>query len=101
MTPEGRTKAAFKRWHKDYNLYGYWPVPTGYGAATLDYLGCWNGLFVGIEFKREGVTKPTPWQAATMKAIRAAGGRTYLVTMEGEALKWIEIKDAPAAGSGS
>lgn len=93
MTPEGRTKAALKRFLRGYTFYCYWPVPTGYGAATLDCLICWNGLFIGVECKREGVEKPTPRQAATMRDIRAAGGKTYLVTMEGGKLKWIEIKD--------
>ncbi len=92
MTPEGRTKAALKRWLRERNAYAFWPVQMGYGAATVDCLACVNGLFFAYECKREGIEKPTPRQAAVMNQIRAAGGVTLLVTMEKGALKWLEIK---------
>lgn len=94
MTPEGRTKAALKRWLADRGVvYAYWPVPTGYGATTLDCLVCYQGCFWGIECKRQGVEKPTPRQAAVMRQIREAGGQTFLVTLdEDQQLRWLEVK---------
>ena len=92
MTPEGRVKAKLKARLKAVGAYQFWPVQMGYGAATVDCLAAAFGRFVGIECKREGVEKPTPRQARVMEQIRAAGGLTYLVTMENEKLKWIEVK---------
>lgn len=92
MTPEGRVKAQLKAELKFHGGYQFWPVQSGMGAATVDCLLCARGKFFAVECKREGVEKPTPRQAATMKAIRAAGGRTFLVTMEKGELKWIEIQ---------
>lgn len=94
-TPEGEVKKALKKILKPHEdektLYAFWAVQTGYGKRTLDCLVCWRGLFIGVECKREGVEEPAPHQDTIMKAIRAAGGRTFLVTMEKGALKWIEI----------
>ena len=92
MTPEGRVKAKLKKWLAKSGVYGFWPVQSGYGEATLDCLMCDMGKFYGIECKREGIRKPTPRQAAVMARIRAAGGVTYLVTMKDGELEWIEIK---------
>lgn len=51
----------------------YSPVPTGYGATTLDDLVCLDGVFVGVEYKRVG-KKPTPRQREIMRAIEDAHG---------------------------
>lgn len=56
--------------------YRYMPVPSGYGAQTLDFLCCINGRFVGIETKSRG-KKPTPRQEQCMAQIIAAGGRAF------------------------
>ena len=98
MTPEGRTKARLKRYFEDVpGAWLFWPVQMGYGAATVDCFVLFKtkeGLtkFLGIECKREGIRKPTPRQAQVMARIRAAGGVTYLVTMQEGELVWIEIK---------
>lgn len=96
MTPEGRVKQKLKQLFAAEPAYLFWPVQTGYGATTLDCLAVrWpSGKFIGIECKRRGVEKPTPRQAEVMRRIRAAGGETWLVTLDdNEELKWIQIND--------
>ena len=96
MTPEGKVKAKLKKHPWLANAYQYWPVPSGYGKQTLDCICCepgdTAGQFVGYECKRFGIRKPTPRQAAIMREMRAAGGRTFIVTpgSDGE-LEFIEI----------
>ena len=93
MTPEGRVKAKLKRHLAEHGYYQYWPVPMGRGSITVDCIACDQGHFVGIECKREGVTKPTPHQAAVMRQMRQAGATTYLVTIKDGELEWLEQKE--------
>ena len=72
-TPEGRTKAKVRQYLRQRGAYIYSPVPTGYGATTLDDLVCLDGVFVAIEYKRAG-KKPTPRQREIMRAIEEAHG---------------------------
>ena len=93
MTPEGRVKNKLKEYLKAADAFQFWPVQVGLGAATVDCLVCWNGKFVVIETKREGVERPTKRQELVMKQMRRAGAETWLVTLdEAGELKWIEIK---------
>ena len=94
MTPEGRVKAKLKWWLKA-APWSFWPVQTGYGAATVDCFTAvaGRGQLVAIECKREGVTKPTPRQSLEMQKIRRAGGLTFVVTMKDGELVWLEQKD--------
>lgn len=73
LTPEGRTKAKVRKYLRELGAYVYSPVPTGYGASTLDDLVCLNGQFVAIEYKRRG-KKPTPRQWEIMKQVEEAHG---------------------------
>ena len=54
------------------------PVPNGMGQPNLDYNGCYYGLFFAIETKTPGKL-PTPQQEATIRRIRAAGGKVFLI----------------------
>lgn len=76
-TPEGAVKQAIKDWLKTQGAYLFSPVQTGYGAATLDFLVCINGRFIGIETKRPGIKDPSPRQRLVMDAIEAAGGWAF------------------------
>jgi len=76
MTPEGKVKAAVKKWLKSQGAYFFMPVQSGYGVATLDFLVCLNGNFYAIETKAPG-KKPTPRQWLIMEEINAAGGRAF------------------------
>jgi hypothetical protein len=93
MTPEGRVKAKLKKELVEHGYYQFWPVQTGYGAATVDCLACSLGVFVGFECKAPG-KKLTPRQLTTMRAMRKAGAETWLVTTDtaGE-LKWIRVTE--------
>lgn len=91
-TPEGRVKAKVRKVLEKYPHWGFWPVPTGYGRTSLDYIGCINGRFFAIETKAPG-KKPTPLQEQTMKQMMHSGGIVFLVVggEEGEALRSLDI----------
>lgn len=73
ITPEGRVKAAIRKWLRSKGIYVFSPVQMGVGRTTLDDLCCVNGRFVAIEYKAPGGA-PTPRQLVTMAEIRRAGG---------------------------
>jgi hypothetical protein len=79
-TPEGRIKNKIKDLLAIYRerIYYYMPVPSGYGATTIDFLICFNGLFIGIEAKKPK-GKPTARQDGVLEDIRAARGVTFVV----------------------
>ena len=77
-TPEGKVKDKVKRLLKKYGCYQFWPVQTGYGAPTLDCLGCHNGFFFGIETKAPG-KRPTPRQRLTMEDMREAQAAVFVI----------------------
>jgi hypothetical protein len=82
-TPEGRIKNKIKAvLDKHYTrVYYYMPVPGGYGRATLDYLGCANGWFFGIEAKRPGKV-PTSRQEGTIEDMENAGGKVFRINSD-------------------
>jgi len=75
---ESDVKRAVKKLLTEIGAYWFMPVPTGYGARTVDFLVCWRGAFYGIETKRPGVDQPTPEQALAMSKIVHAGGAACL-----------------------
>ena len=82
MTPEGKVKAAIKRFFstvpKD-DLWYFMPVSGGYGRHGIpDFIGCWRGGFFAIECKA-GKGKTTALQEKTLMSIMNAQGETYLV----------------------
>ncbi len=77
-TPEGLVKDAVKAVLCRHKVYGYWPVPGGFGAATLDFLGCINGWFFAIETKAPG-QKPTARQRDTISAMTSAGAVVFVI----------------------
>jgi hypothetical protein len=85
MTPEGKIKAKINKLldHYGNRVYRYMPVPGGYGRPTIDYLVCFDGLFIGIEAKKPG-EGPTERQSGTLEDIRGAGGSTFVVSNEAE-----------------
>lgn len=81
-TPEGRVKEKVTELLNSYaGIWYYMPVPTGYGRRTVDYIGCFRGVFFAIETKAEGKA-PTPLQRQTLHAIKDAGGRTFVIDGE-------------------
>jgi hypothetical protein len=54
MTPEGKVKAAVKKFLKQWDVWTDWPVPSGYGKSTLDCMVICNGQVMWIETKAPG-----------------------------------------------
>ncbi len=80
MTPEGRVKALVRR--RLLSLGDCWffmPVQNGFGAAVLDYIGCYQGVFFAVETKKDAKTPLTPRQLATKAAMEDAGAAVFVV----------------------
>jgi hypothetical protein len=95
MTPEGKVKKAIKELLKKHEAYVYMPVPAGYGAPSLDFVGCHCGLFYAIEAKRPG-KEPTAQQRLTARTMEQAGAVTFVVaSTDGADFKkleeWLEL----------
>jgi hypothetical protein len=82
-TPEAAVKLKLRKILAKYGqeLYSFWPVPSGYGASSLDVLGCYRGRFFSVETKGKG-KKPTLRQQGALEAIEYAMGRSFVVIGE-------------------
>ena len=78
MTPEGKVKAKVKAALVKAGAYYHMPVTNGFGAPTLDFVGCHRGNFFAIETKAPG-KKPTPRQEITISQMQAAGGKVFVI----------------------
>ena len=79
MTPEAKVKKQVTRQLDAMGAYYFYPVTGGYGRSGVpDIVGCFQGLFFGIECKA-GKNKPTPLQDKNLKDIRKAGGMDMVV----------------------
>lgn len=78
--PESAVKDAVKRLCKKHGAYWYMVVPGGFGRRGVpDFLICHRGRFLGLETKKAGVTKVTPFQEQELAAIAAAGGTRMVI----------------------
>lgn len=81
-TPEGKVKAKVSALLKRYDpLYYFMPVPSGFGESTLDYIGCYRGLFFSVETKA-GAGKLTERQKQTRLWMERAGGKVFEIRDE-------------------
>ena len=89
-TPEGRVKAAIKRYLKTLpNCWFYMPVQNGMGVVGIP-----DGRFFAIECKAPGKEKNvTANQRATLDAIVAAGGIAFVASDVAETKKVLENVD--------
>jgi hypothetical protein len=82
LTPEGKVKLLVKQAlfvvPEPGDLYGWWPVPGGYGENSLDYVGCHKGAFFAIETKAPN-GKLSALQANSILRIRACGGTAFVI----------------------
>lgn len=84
MTPEGKVKGKVRKLIQSHLtlypqlIYTYMPVPGGFGAPSLDFIGCAAGHFFAVETKAKGKVL-TPQQNQTSALMRAAGGRVFEV----------------------
>ena len=99
MTPEAKVKKKVVAQLKQLCAYYFYPVTGGYGRSGVpDIIGCYEGLFFGIECKA-GNNKPTPLQEKNLKEIRAAGGLDMVVnednmhTVMDELREWSMVPD--------
>lgn len=87
-TPESKVKAKVKALIKKMSdempftsIYSHWPVQTGFGAPTLDCIGCAGGHYFAIETKAPG-GRLTARQEATIHEMRAAGAKVFVIGEE-------------------
>ncbi len=79
VTPENKIKKQVNTLLAQYKpLYRYWPVPSGFGASSLDCIVCYLGFFLAIETKAPG-KKPTPRQQYCIDEMRAAHGTVFVI----------------------
>lgn len=71
---EKHVKKALKEHLEKIGAYQYWPVPTGYGAASIDCFFCYEGLFFAVETKRPGVNEATARQQHVLADVATSGG---------------------------
>jgi Holliday junction resolvase len=82
VTPEAKVKKKVVNVLKENGAYYFFPATGGYGRSGVpDVVGCYRGVFFGIECKA-GSNKPTALQEAEMRKIREANGITLVVNEE-------------------
>ena len=93
QTPEGKVKDKIKLLLKEFGIWYYMPVQTGWGVAGIpDFVCCWEGRFLGIEAKAPGKrTNCSPHQLRQRDEIVKAGG-LWVVVDDAELLKYWLIK---------
>jgi len=79
MTPEGKVKRKVTNQLKAINAYYFYPATGGYGRSGVpDIVGCYNGIFFGIECKA-GKNTPTALQQKNLDDIHSAKGIALVV----------------------
>jgi hypothetical protein len=86
MTPEGKVKEEIKKGLAERGIWYTMPVQTGYGRRVVDFICCWDGLFLAIEAKA-GKNKPGAFQRAILDDIEMSGGRTVV------AYSWQDVEE--------
>ena len=77
-TPESRVKRVVVNQLKELKAYYFFPAT---GGGVPDIIGCWKGMFFGIECKA-GKNKPTALQEKNLRDISDAGGLALVVNEE-------------------
>jgi Holliday junction resolvase len=79
QTPEAAVKKRVVAQLKELGAYYFYPVTSGYGSSGVpDIVGCYNGVFFGIECKA-GKNQPTELQKKHLKEIAENGGVALVV----------------------
>lgn len=81
MTPEGKVKAAVKKYLHERGVWYCMPMGTGFGSSGVpDFLCCQGGQFIAIETKAPGKRRNTTvLQDRQLAAIGEAGGRAVVI----------------------
>lgn len=80
-TPEGKVKAAVKKWLQARGVWFCMPAANGFGKAGVpDFLCCWQGKFLAIETKAPGNRRgTTTMQDVQIAGIHKAGGAALVI----------------------
>lgn len=82
MTPEKKVKQVVVKQLLEMKAYYFYPATGGYGSSGVpDIVGCYRGLFFGIECKA-GKNKPTPLQEKNLRLITESGGLAMVINEE-------------------
>jgi hypothetical protein len=81
LTPEGKVKAAVKRYLVSHGMYYYMPMSNGMGrVGAPDFIICFQGQFIAVETKAPGkISNTTPNQERELEAIHNAGGIAIVI----------------------
>tara|TARA_R100000742_G_C4228144_1_gene50318 strand:- start:164 stop:478 length:315 start_codon:yes stop_codon:yes gene_type:complete len=90
-TPEQKVKKKVVKQLKDMGVYYFSPMTGGYGYSGVpDIVGCYKGIFFGIECKSDGSKTPTPLQQKNLEQIMEQGGLSVLI--HGDNVDKVRIK---------
>lgn len=81
MTPEGKVKAAVKKYLQAQGVWFWMPVSNGMGQVGIpDFICCFNGTFIAIETKAPGkLSNITANQQRVIDEIKSHGGLALVV----------------------
>lgn len=81
MTPEGKVKAAVKKYLQAQGVWFWMPVSNGMGQVGIpDFICCFNGTFIAIETKAPGkLNNVTANQQRVIDEIKSHGGLALVV----------------------
>lgn len=81
LTPEGRVKAAVRKWLDARGVWYYMPVQNGMGKTGIpDFVCCWDGRFLAIETKAPGKrANVSANQERQIQEIHKAGGAAVVI----------------------
>lgn len=91
--PEDKVKRQVTKILKSFgeDCWYFMPVQTGFGRPGLDYHCCLCGVAFFVETKARG-KKPTPRQENTIREMRAAGSKVFVIDGPGgygELILWM------------
>jgi hypothetical protein len=75
---EKTVKERVKKLLREHGCYWFMPVQSGYGSATLDFLGSHRGRFFAVETKAPG-KRLSPRQELVKEEIEKAAGKVFVV----------------------
>ena len=97
MTPEAKVKKVvskqLKELQEQFKLYYFYPATGGYGRSGVpDIVGCYKGMFFGIECKA-GKNTPTALQEKNLRDIALADGLQVVINEEnmGEVTQMLKL----------
>lgn len=81
QTPEGKVKAAVKKFLTSIGAWYCMPATGGYGVSGVpDFIACYRGVFIAIETKALGKKyNVSELQHRQIEAIHQAGGRAVVI----------------------